>query len=194
MSPLPFGVLSPGHPVHCAKASVTVRRVSIAFRRSVPRPRNQRLIARPNLTHVSIAFRRSVPRPRADGWPTREQASSGLHCLSAFCPPATQFKTGMTHDTHRKSPLPFGVLSPGHNERGTENWIAVARSHHCLSAFCPPATWRGTMLFIKQKSSSPLPFGVLSPGHTNGKWASVPCRSRHHCLSAFCPPATSLLS
>ena len=138
-SPLPFGVLSPGHEKgkwNCSKATglvtIAFRRsvprpphaeerqscgvfdVTIAFRRSVPRPPFEANAASIGSTRVTIAFRRSVPRPRDDATKASILADLSHHCLSAFCPPAT-------HAGNRTPP-----------EGG--------RSHHCLSAFCPPAT------------------------------------------------------
>ena len=139
MSPLPFGVLSPGH---WHKNSF-----------------NHRIA-----TSVTIAFRRSVPRPPFLAGMLR------LACLNG-------------------SPLPFGVLSPGHARRS--NWTALRNScHHCLSAFCPPATAESALDKAAKSIGSPLPFGVLSPGHALDKAAKSIGFICHHCLSAFCPPAT----
>ena len=111
--------------------------------------------------------------------------------------------------------MPFGVLSPGHQPGGGDTVLERKNSHHCLSAFCPPATRRadngavlgkvsvtiafrrsvprplvGLRLTIQNSFESPLPFGVLSPGHSAVVVHIVQLHNGHHCLSAFCPPAT----
>ena len=144
-SPLPFGVLSPGHEGCRYAWSIDGATVTIAFRRSVPRPQavsrtkhtfRQALSPLPfgvlspghknEHTHhakiqyqVTIAFRRSVPRPRSRRNRKRRRRRS-------------------------RSPLPFGVLSPGHFTRYMTSSTTHNQCHHCLSAFCPPATIRMT--------------------------------------------------
>ena len=62
----------------------------------------------------------------------------GLHCLSAFCFPATTTKE-LAVIAAQKSPLPFGFLLPGYDLKKLMD-DDDEDSLHCLSAFCFPAT------------------------------------------------------
>ena len=141
--PLPFGVLPPAAKsveitndtltrarpgLHCLSAfcppatviqqwdTLAQKWVSIAFRRSAPRLLGSGNRDTNEQCPVSIAFRRSAPRLPDVPCRYGEPVENCLHCLSAFCPPAT-----------------------GRIERhcGWPIWRL-----HCLSAFCPPATGR----------------------------------------------------
>ena len=75
---------------------------------------------------VSIAFRRSALRPHAATWWRGLTPGEGLHCLSAFCPSATQLLEQDSTFASNMSPLPFGVLPFGHETLARH--IEVARS------------------------------------------------------------------
>ena len=138
-SPLPFGVLSPGHH---------------AGNRTPPEGGRSH--------HCLSAF--CPPATSSDSRNCRTTLS-GHHCLSAFCPPATSPDCRMSVLLSLRSPLPFGVLSPGHLSSQPDVQSMGVRCHHCLSAFCPPATFFRVFQMSESLNWSPLPFGVLSPGH-----------------------------
>ena len=91
--------------------------------------------------------------------------STCLHCLSAFCFPATgegvvaKLLAGPVSIAFRLSASrllhAFDVL-----RRGGEGL-------HCLSAFCFPATLRSRFNACYVIPTSPLPFGFLLPGYNN---------------------------
>ena len=99
-------------------ASFDAAVVSIAFRRSALRLRRTNQDGAASTQLVSIAFRRSALR-LLDISTGFEPSASGLHCLSAFCPPATS--------------LICDII------------LTMNKSLHCLSAFCPPATFLAPM-------------------------------------------------
>ena len=123
-------------------------------------------------------------------WVMEQTRLKGLHCLSAFCPPATAFAVRESAEQIQpvsiafrrsaprllmapleralervQSPLPFGVLPPGYRRTRLKIGNITAASLHCLSAFCPPATTGNCGLRRPPLSGSPLPFGVLPPGY-----------------------------
>ena len=167
-------------------------RVTIAFRRSVPRPRLCYRETCYQAWKVTIAFRRSVPRPPVARDIHVEMVTICHHCLSAFCPPATRL------------------------ERSRLRCRRVC--HHCLSAFCPPATFiavddTGCIVGLRDAIPSGLsPLKSAESPHSSGRPEACPTHEQlrtitkklrksqkiyvgtvlcsHHCLSAFCPPAT----
>ena len=87
-----------------------------------------------------------------------------------------------------RSPLPFGVLSPGHKTNvGYE--VFCSWSPLPFGVLSPGHRPQGCGCQVA-RSESPLPFGVLSPGHTERYGVVQNQDLSHHCLSAFCPPAT----
>ena len=143
---------SPKASLHCLSAfcppatviqqwdTLAQKWVSIAFRRSAPRLLGSGNRDTNEQCPVSIAFRRSAPRLPDVPCRYGEPVENCLHCLSAFCPPAT-----------------------GRIERhcGWPIWRL-----HCLSAFCPPATLIACKNAGYRLLMSPLPFGVLPPGYS----------------------------
>ena len=139
-------------------------RVSIAFRRSAPRLPKQNAWSVSRSGGVSIAFRRSAPRLPGECTAENIRELFSLHCLSAFCPPASLHRQAKRSFSPARSPLPFGVLPPGFEgdklwAEGDKLWVSIAFRR---SAPRLPVT--------DQRSSptnyvaSPLPFGVLPPG------------------------------
>ena len=138
-SPLPFGFLPPGFG----------RRYGWSLRTRPPSP-------------LPFGFLPpGFPKSSASSPPA---SASGLHCLSAFCPPGSGVGDGAASEAVGSSPLPFGFLPPGFKNHDSRT-IKRHRGLHCLSAFCPPGS-----------------FGVCE---------TIDCGARRlHCLSAFCPPGS----
>ena len=106
-------------------------RVSIAFRRSAPRLPKQNAWSVSRSGGVSIAFRRSAPRLPGECTAENIRELFSLHCLSAFCPPASLHRQAKRSFSPARSPLPFGVLPPGFEgdklwAEGDKLWVSIA--------------------------------------------------------------------
>ena len=87
----------------------------------------------------------------------------------------------------------LSAFCPLATPRGSADDKLLQFGLHCLSAFCPLATITRLDAGQMTKVLSPLPFGVLPAGYTVGDFydgEGVVCL---HCLSAFCPLATATM-
>ena len=111
---------------------------------------------------------------------TLTRARPGLHCLSAFCPPAT------SSQARRTACCPHA----GHSPPSRSDIILQPSRLHCLSAFCPPATASAPSLSSNQKHSLHCLSAFCPPATRLGMMNGASPKASLHCLSAFCPPAT----
>ena len=135
-SPLPFGVLPSGYEIKKWDGStVEIKEVSIAFRRSALRLRTKKHWRTPLSMWSPLPFGVLPSGYKLD---TRRFLCCplGLHCLSAFCPPATgQSWFNAQSDDSRVS---IAFRRSALRLRGTRQLRCQYRSRclHCLSAFC----------------------------------------------------------
>jgi hypothetical protein len=109
-SPLPFGVLPSRLKRPTPSLPPSENPVSIAFRRSAlpAQPaRRRNLLSRTQWSPLPFGVLPS--RLDRRGRQARD-GPSGLHCLSAFCPPGSNGWSVRPESCKTPSPLPFGVL------------------------------------------------------------------------------------
>ena len=133
-SPLPFGVLPPGFLILNRETGEPMLKSPLPFGVLPPGFTRRQNQGHQTASDVSIAFRRSAPRLHARIYGSTFTVSDRLHCLSAFCPPASK-PLPINRETIPKVSIAFRRSAPRlpNQESSSVNWrnrvsIAFRRS------------------------------------------------------------------